>query len=197
MRLVSWWALISSACAPVVLVGGWTVAERLYGPGYDWWTDTISTLASDGAAGRWVMTAAVIGLGICHLITAIGLRAASLAGRLALAAGGVTAFVLAWSPEPPSGGSLRHGWVVAIGFTLLALWPVLAARGRPRESVPWTLRVPSAVAVTVLLALGAVWFVLALRHHGAAGLAERVLTTAQSLWPFVVVASCLRSTSRT
>jgi hypothetical membrane protein len=171
-------------------VGGWTVAELLQGPGYDPVTDTISSLAADGAAGRWVMTAAVIALGTCHVVTALGLRAAAMAGRLSLAGGGVAAIVLALSPEPISGGSLRHGSVVAVGFALLAIWPVLASDWGGKA--PWALRPGLSVAVTALLMVGAGWFLLALQDHGAAGLAERVLTCAQNLWPFVVVASCLR-----
>ncbi|WP_405802831.1 DUF998 domain-containing protein [Streptomyces halstedii] len=128
MRSVPWWALLSSACAPVLLVGGWTVSAVLQGPGYDPGSATISILASDGAQGYWVMTSALVGLGVCDVVTACGLRPAARAGRVALGGGGLSAMLLAFFPAPASGGSLDHGAVVAVGFALLALWPVLAVR---------------------------------------------------------------------
>ncbi|WP_037680123.1 DUF998 domain-containing protein [Streptomyces griseus] len=190
MRVVPKWALFSSGCAPVLLAVGWTVAGLIEGPAYDPVTQTISVLAAYGAAGFWVMTGALVALGACHLLTAWGLRAAALAGRVALGAGGVTALVVAVLPAPSNGGSLRHGSVTVVGFTLLAVWPVLAAqRGR---AAPWGLRPVPSVAVTLLMGVGAAWFVIEMQGHGAAGVAERVVTSIQSLWPFVVVTSCLR-----
>jgi len=180
--------LLSSGCAPVLLVSGWTIAALLQGPGYDPVDQTISLLAADGASGRWVMTGALFALGACHLVTAWGLRAAAFAGRLVLACGGVSVIVLALSPAPSSGGSLLHGAVVGVAFALMAVWPVLAAdRGR---AAPWGLRPSLSIAVSALMGVGAAWFLIELHGHGAAGVAERVLTFAQSLWPFVVVASC-------
>ena len=190
MRLVPMWALLSSGCAPVLLVGGWAVAGSLEGSAYDPATRTISVLAADGASGSWVMAGALMALGVCHLLTAWGLRAAALAGRLALAGGGVSALVVALVPAPSSGGSLRHGSVTAVGFTLLAVWPVLAAvRG---GAAPWGLRPAPSVAATALMGIGAAWFLIEMQTQGAVGVAERVVTSVQSLWPFVVVASCIR-----
>jgi len=55
MRGVPWWGVISSAAAPVLLIGGWTVAAGLQ-PRFDPVADTISALAAIGATDRWVMT---------------------------------------------------------------------------------------------------------------------------------------------
>ncbi|MEU6661907.1 DUF998 domain-containing protein [Streptomyces sp. NPDC046821] len=190
MRDVPKWALFTSGCAPVLLVGGWTMAARLEGHAYNPVTQTISVLAAYGAAGFWWMTGALLALGVCHLLTAWGLRAAALAGRIALGAGGLTALVVTLVPAPVSGGSLRHGSVAAVGFTLLTVWPVLAAaRG---GTAPWGLRLRSAVAATVCMIAAAVWYLIETQSHGAAGVAERIVTILQSVWPFVVVASCLR-----
>ncbi|MFF8845426.1 DUF998 domain-containing protein [Streptomyces sp. NPDC015127] len=190
MRPVPRWTLLSSGCAPVLLAGGWTIAALLEGPAYDPATQTISVLAAYGAAGFWVMTGAFVALGVCHLLTAWGLRAAALPGRAALGGGGVAALVVALLPAPSSGGSLRHGAVAVVGFTLLAVWPLLAAdRG---GSAPWGLRPVPCVVATALMALGAGWFLIEMQSHGAAGVAERAVTCLQSLWPLVVVASCLR-----
>ncbi|MGW7289991.1 DUF998 domain-containing protein [Streptomyces sp. NPDC054847] len=189
MRSVPRWTLISSGCAPVVLVGGWTVAALLQGPAYDPATQTISVLAAYGAEGFGVMTGALLALGVCHLFTAWGLRPAALAGRVALAGGGVAAFAVVLIPAPSSGGSLRHGSVAAVGFALLAVWPVLAAdRG---GAAPWGLRPLPSLVVTVLMGVGAVWFLIETNRHGVAGVAERLVTCMQSVWPLVVVASCL------
>ncbi|MEU9362239.1 DUF998 domain-containing protein [Streptomyces sp. NPDC048301] len=210
MRSVPWWVLLSSTSAPVLLVGGWSVSAELQGPGYDPASSTISILAADGARGYWVMTSALLALGACHAITACGLRPAAVRGRVALAGGGLAAMLLALFPAPTSGGSFSHGVVVAIGFSLLAVWPVLAVRrgrgpavrewdGGPGAAIPlaadpapWGLRpVPSATAAA-LMWLGGAWFLLALFVLGTAGAAERVITFAQSFWPLVVVVSCVR-----
>ncbi|WP_328438099.1 DUF998 domain-containing protein [Streptomyces sp. NBC_00444] len=191
MRLVPWWTLLSSACAPLVLIGGWSVAALLEGPAYDPATQTISVLAAYGASGYWVMTPALFALGVCHLLTARGLRPAAFAGRVALGGGGFAALVVALVPPPSSGGSLRHGSVAAVGFTLLAVWPVLAAvRG---ASAPWALRPGPSLAASALMGLAALWFLIEMQQDdGAIGAAERLVTAMQALWPFVVVASCVR-----
>ncbi|MEY7978662.1 DUF998 domain-containing protein, partial [Streptomyces pilosus] len=88
MPIVPRWVLLSSGCAPVLLIAGWVVAASLEGSAYDPVTQTISVLAAYGAAGFWVMTGALFALGVCHLLTAWGLRPAAAAGRLALAGGG-------------------------------------------------------------------------------------------------------------
>jgi hypothetical protein len=46
------------------------------------------------------------------------------------------------------------------------------------------------------MAMGAAWFLLELHLHGVAGVAERAVTTLQSVWPFVVALSCLRHYAR-
>jgi hypothetical protein len=70
MPLVPGWVLFSSGCAPVLLIGGWTIAASLEGPAYDPAAQTISVLAAYGAAGSWVMTMALLTLGACRLLTA-------------------------------------------------------------------------------------------------------------------------------
>jgi hypothetical membrane protein len=194
VRNVTVGAVVSSWCAPVVLVGGWTAGGAVEGAGYDPVRQTISVLGSNGASAYWVITSALVALGLCHVVTAKGLRAAALRGRVALGAGGVSAIMLTLVPAPSNGGSLPHGVVVAVGFTLLAVWPVLgAARG---AAAPWGLRLGPCVAATALMWVGGTWFWITLHDHGAAGVAERVLTFAQSFWPLVVVTSCVRHPAR-
>lgn len=179
----------------MLLVAGWAIAALLEGSAYDSATQTISVLGAYGAAGFWVMTVALLAVGVCHLLTAWGLRAATRAGRMALAGGGVSALAVVVVPAPNSGGDLRHGSVAVVGFTLLAVWPVLAAhRGR---AAPWGLRPTPSLFATALMGLGAAWFLLEVRYQGAIGVAERLVTFMQSLWPFVVVVSCLRYSTAT
>ncbi|MFJ3902963.1 DUF998 domain-containing protein [Streptomyces sp. NPDC090025] len=196
MRRVPRWALLPSGSAPVVLVGGWTTAAALEGPSYDAVRQTISVLAAYGAAGFWVMTSALFAVGVCHLGTAVGLRAAAPAGRVALAAGGAAALAVALVPAPSSGGSLRHGSVAATGFAFLALWPVLAAV-RGGADAPWALRLGPALAASAAMGGGALWYLIATGDGGPAGVAERLVTSLQSLWPLVVVVSCLLHQHRT
>ncbi|MBF9068788.1 DUF998 domain-containing protein [Streptacidiphilus fuscans] len=189
MRPVPWWALVSSGTAPLLLVGGWLVSASLQGPGYDPVTETISALAGGGAADSWLMAGAIGGLGACHLVTAIGLRVAGAAGRLALAAGGVASILVAFSPVPPSGGSMQHSAAAVVGYSFLAVWPVLAAYRR--RAPAWGLRPMLGAMVTLVSLIGAGWFLLETWGHGEAGVAERVVTGLQALWPLVVVVSCL------
>lgn len=192
MGHVTWWAVVSSGCAPVLLLGGSATAAVVEGPDYNPVKQTISVLAADNRAAYWAFTATLVALGACHLATACGLRAARLAGRLALGGGGISAMLLALFPAPATGGSLSHGSVVTVGFALLAAWPVLAARRRAVHAAPWGLRPLPSWVVTSLMVLGAAWFVVENQRHGPAGVAERVLTAATALWPVVVVISCLR-----
>ncbi|MFJ4963826.1 hypothetical protein EES43_28670 [Streptomyces sp. ADI96-02] len=189
MRRAPWWVLLSAGGAPVLLVGGWTIAQLLQGPAYDPVGDTLSVLASHGARGYWLMTGMLIVLGACYVITAHGLREAATAGRAALAGGGLCAMALTLVPAPLRGGSFGHGVVAASGFVLLAVWPALAA-SRGRKTVPWALRFNVSILATSLMCANAVWFVVELQSGQAPGVAERVLTFVQALWPLVVAASC-------
>ncbi len=177
--------LVSAAAAPVLLVGGWTLAASLRSDGYSAVRDTISALAQRGAPDRWVMTAAFGGLGVCHVVTAAALRGASGAGRLVLAAGGVATVLVAAFPLHADGGSSEHGIVATIAFVALAAWPALAWRRRARA---WALRRGPALTATALLAAGTVWFAVEL-DGPRVGLAERVAAGTQAVWPLVAVLS--------
>jgi hypothetical membrane protein len=195
VRGVPWWGLVSSAVAPVLLVGGWTVAAGLQPRSFNAVTGTISALAAQGAADRWVMTVALAGVGACYVLTGLALRPAAAAGRLILMAGGVATVLVAANPEPAGGGgSVPHTVWAAIGFIALAAWPLAARKRGPL--VPAGLRpVVSAGAAGVLLGL-LVWFGAELIAGGRqVGLAERVLAGAQAVWPLAVALAC-RSQSR-
>ncbi|MET9706093.1 DUF998 domain-containing protein [Streptomyces griseus] len=192
MRSAPWWALVSSGCAPVLLVGSWMIAQTRQGPEYDPARQTLSVLASYGATSYWLMTGMLLVLGSCYVLTAHALRPAAPAGRVALAGGGLCALALTLVPAPSSGGALEHGAVSTAGLVLLAVWPPLAAVW-DRRPVPWGLRLDVSLAASVLMGASALWFLAELQSAGAPGIAERVVTFVQALWPFLVVVSCRRA----
>jgi hypothetical protein len=87
MATIPWWALLSSGAAPVLLVGGWLTASALQPAGYDPLTQTISSLAAQGATDRWLMTAVLAAIGVCYIVTAYGLHMVRAAARVALVFG--------------------------------------------------------------------------------------------------------------
>lgn len=198
VRRVPWWGVLSSAAAPALLVGGWTIAAALQPGHFDSVTSTISALAGYGATDRWVMTLGLAGLGSCHVCTGLALRPAALAGRLLLITGGLAGLVVAANPLPADGGhSAPHTVAAAVSFTALAIWPVCSWRPGPQGSaVPVMLRLPCSAAATLAL-LGLLgWFGAELTISGGqVGLSERALAGAEAVWPLMVVLSArLQST---
>jgi hypothetical membrane protein len=190
MRAVPWWGVISSVGAPVVLIGGWTVAAGLQ-PRYDPVADTVSALAAIGAPDRWVMNLVFLLVGLCYVATALALRPAKTSGRLILIGGAISGMLVAANPEHAGGGfgSVPHFVFASIGLAGLTLWPLAAAQHG--AATPWGLRrAPAAAAVVVQFALLA-WFSaeLILAAHQV-GLAERIMGAAQAAWPLTVVLSC-------
>src|SRR5436305_11042522 len=94
------WAWMSSTFAPVLLIGGWTLAQSRQPATYDATRDTISALAAHGAHEAWIMTIGLAGLGGCHLITAAGFGASGPVARAILAVGGAATVAVAASPQP-------------------------------------------------------------------------------------------------
>ncbi len=191
MRGVPWWGVVSSAAAPVLMVGGWTVAAGLQ-PRFDPVADTVSALAAPGAADRWVMTLTFVAVGVCYAVTALALRPARTAGRLILVTGAVAGMLVAAYPER-AGDAYPWGHIIwaSIGLAGVTAWP--AGAWRRGTAVPWGLRpAVAAAAVAVLFAL-VLWFGAELiTGAGQAGLAERAAGAAQALWPLAVMLSCHR-----
>jgi hypothetical membrane protein len=191
MRDVPWWGVLSAAAAPVLLVGGFTVAAGLQAR-FDPVADTVSALAAPGATDRWVMTVTFVVVGVCYVLTGLALRPAGAAGRLILITGSLAGMLVAANPiSADDAYPVRHILWASIGLAALTTWPAGAWRRGP--AVPWGLRpAVAAAAVTVLLALLA-WFAAELvTGSGQVGLAERVTGIAEAVWPLAVVLSCLR-----
>lgn len=182
-----WWALLSSVAAPVLLIGGWTAAARRQGGGYDAGVETISSLAAVGADDRWLMTAALLGVGVCHAVTALGLTACAPAGRVVLAFGGVATALVAAFPLPAAGGSTAHAVAAGAAFFALAIWPAPGARRA--DGTPSALRPGVAFAATVALLGLVAWFAVTLSTGQRVGSAERVAAGAQAIWPLIAVLS--------
>jgi hypothetical membrane protein len=180
------WALVSATVAPIALVGGWTTAAHLQPAGYSAIHHTISALAAHGAHDRSVMTIGLLLLGLCHLVTAAGLRPAHGRGRLTLAVGGAATVAVAAFPQPHTGSSLAHTASASIAFIALATWPALAARRGNHSLLARSASGAASVALVGLL----VWFAIALNGSDA-GLAERILAAAQAGWPLAVVINTL------
>jgi hypothetical protein len=189
IRGVPWWGLASSALAPVLLVGGWTVAARLQSTPFDPVSGTVSELMAVGATDRWVMTTVFLVVGVCYIVTGAALRPARPAGRLILITGAAAGMMVAANPQPPVGVSVGHTVWAAFGLAGLAAWPAWAWRRGP--SVPWGLRRSACIGAVGTQLILLAWFVAEIfTRAGQMGLAERALGVDQVLCPLAVVLSC-------
>jgi hypothetical protein len=167
------WVWVSSGLAPLMLIGGWTLAQSRQPHGYDPMRDTISALAAHGAPDSWIMTAGLAGLGVSHVVTAAGFRVPGHLARAVLAAGGSATVVVAGSPQP----SAAHVPAAAIGFLALAIWPAFV----PRNSIRW------GHWMTLALLAVLAWFAAALFTGKLVGLSERALAGTEALTPIVII----------
>ncbi len=167
--------LVSSGTAPVVLIGGWTVAASRQPPNYDSMTDTISALAARGATDRWIMTLALLILGMCHVVTASGLTGAGTAARAVLAVGGTATIGVAALPQPDA----LHVPVATGAFVALAVWPALSRAPARRVGL-------GAAAVLLALLAWLAWLLAEADHGALLGLGERCVAGAQALCPLVI-----------
>jgi hypothetical protein len=199
MRSVPGWGVITSMGAPVLLIGGWTLAARLRSDHFDSVKDTISALAAIGAPNRWVMTAALFGVGAAHMGTAVALRPARPAARWLLATGGVATVLVAANPLPGDGGPAPvHTLVAGVSFVALGVWPAVSWHRRhpvlPGDESPGAVPVPlpfrpvTAVGAAGVLLAGLGWFFAELVNRSdRVGLSERVAAGGQALWPLAAV----------
>jgi hypothetical protein len=195
VRIVSWWALLSSAIAPVVLIAGSLVVQMRQPASYDPIHDTLSGLTPADALDRGILLGAPVAIGVCQVATAAGLRPVAAAGRLVLAFGGVTLAATVVFPQR-AGTLTAHGLVAGTAFVAFAVWPGAATLG-PRAQTPsrgpWAIRRRVAHTAFVVLVLLTGWFSVELFVGTRAGLAERVASTADVLWPLAMVVSCRRA----
>lgn len=194
MVRVPWWGVVSSGMAPVLLIVGWTIAADLQPTPFDAVARSISTLAADGMPYRWVVTIAILGVGVCNILTGLALVPAADEGRLLLIAGGICSMLIAANPQYAHGGSLGHESSSFFCVVIMTVWPIAAIRRTPDAPLGLRPRVTWA-AVWVNLAI-LVWFTAELFNGPDLGLAERTVTAYQALWPFVVVLTVITARAR-
>ncbi|MDT4913056.1 MAG: hypothetical protein QOC66_2184 [Pseudonocardiales bacterium] len=171
------WVPVSAGLAPVALIGGWSVAASRQPDGYDSVRETISALAARGATDRWIMTAGLAILGLCHVATAAGFGEIGPGSRVVLGVGGVATTLVAALPQP----NAAHVPVATVGFVALAVWPCGSLLSFRRAR---------ATAVVVLMCLLA-WLAVELHGGSLLGLSERVLAGAEALAPLAFAAAVL------
>jgi hypothetical membrane protein len=202
--------VLTSAAAPILLIGGWTLAARLQSGHFDQVRETISDLAADDADHRWVMTAALAGVGACHVGTALALKPATRASRMLLGVGGIATALVAAYPLPVGRGPApQHAAAAGLAFGALGAWPAISWRRARRrdiaggadvvaalrpEAVPAPFRPEVAIPAggVLLTALG--WFLVDFVDGGERiGFSERVAAGLQAIWPLVAVLAARRS----
>jgi hypothetical membrane protein len=188
-RAVPAWAVVSAALTPVLLTGGYLIAGALQPPSYTPIRETVSVMAGQAGTDRWVMTSALLAVGCCHLVTAAGLAGARPAARLLLVVAGLASIGIAASPEPAHGSTPRHLAWTALGAVTIAVWPAFTARRAPRPRI-LSARGSAAVTVAFVALLG--WLVLETQGGSMVGLAERLMSSVLTCWPFAVAVALRR-----
>jgi hypothetical protein len=189
------WAIVSAGLTPILLVGGWLVAGTLQPASYNPIRDTVSVMAGHGGADRWVMTGALLLVGGFHMVTAAGLGAIRVSARVLLIFAGLSSLGIAASPEPVVGSTPQHLAWTSFGAVIITVWPAFAARaGSPQ---PLILTRPGAAVVTVIFLALLCWLVIETQGGSYLGLAERLTSSVQTSWPFVVAVVLWRHAART
>src|SRR5580692_6286354 len=188
------WAVGTALLAPVVLIGGWLIADALQPTSYSPMRQTMSALAGQSATDRWVMTVALLLVGSCQIATGAGLTAVRMPARILLILTGLSTLGIAATPEPVTGPTSRHLAFAVSCVVTTAVWPVLVARPAPAQS--WILSVYGCAAVTAVFAGLSCWLLIAARDGGDdLGMVERLTAAVQGLFP-LVVALALQQTAR-
>jgi hypothetical protein len=178
------WAIASAALSPVLLVGGYLVAGALQPASYTPIKETVSVLAGHGGTDRWIMTGALFLVGGCYLLTAAGMTTLRVPARILLVVAGLSSIGIATSPEPARGSSSQHlAWVV-VGAITIAVWPAFAARGTAFRPVILNRCAATVVTAVFIGLLG--WLMAETQDGSVLGLAERLTSSVQVTWPFVV-----------
>jgi Protein of unknown function (DUF998) len=190
VRTVPWWGTAAAVIAPCALISGWSFAAGLQPGSFDSVSRSISSLAAYGTTDRWVMTVFLIVVAGANAITGLGLRPAARNGRILLVAGGVFGLLVAASPQPAAGSSLRHVVVAGLSCAAMTAWPLAGLRREPWA--PFGLRPGPAIWATGVVSVILGWFCFEVVTGGdMIGLAERTLTGAQTVWPLFVVLTVL------
>jgi hypothetical membrane protein len=193
--LVPGWAVVSAGLSPVVVTAGWLIAGAVQPASYSPVRMTVSVLAGHAGTDRWIMTGALVLVGVCQLVTAAGLAAAGVPARAVLAVAGVASIGIAACPEPARGPApAQHLAWTALGAAAIAVWPAFVARrGRPR---PLILTGYGCAVVTAVFLAVLGWLIIQTQGGSDVGLAERLTVSTETCWPFVVAVALRHTTGR-
>jgi hypothetical membrane protein len=188
------WAIISAGLAPILLTGAYLMAGILQPASYSPMRKTISAMAGQTGTDRWIMTGGIFLVAGCYLVTAAGLTGIRAPARALLIVAGLAGIGIAASPEPASGPTPQHlAWTV-LGAVTTALWPAFAApRTPPRPLILSSYGSAAVTAVSVAL-LG--WLFIETRDGSVLGLAERLTSSIQTCWPFIIALTLRRTRPR-
>jgi hypothetical membrane protein len=187
------WAIISAGLAPILLTGAYLIAGIFQPASYSPVRKTISVMAGQAGTDRWIMTGGIFLVGGCYLVTAAGLTGVRASARALLIVAGLAGIGIAASPEPACGATPRHlAWTV-LGAVTTAVWPALAARRASPRPLILTGYGSAAVTAVFFALLG--WLFIETRDGSVLGLAERLTSSVQTCWPFIVAVT-LRRTRR-
>src|SRR6266404_4146379 len=185
------WAIISAALAPILLTGDYLVAGALQPASYSPMRTTISAMAGQAGTDRWIMTGGIFLVAGCYLVTAAGLTGIRASARALLIVAGLAGIGIAASPEPARGTTPRHLAWTALGAVTIAVWPAFTARrASPR---PLILSACGSAAVTAVFAALLGWLLAETRDGSVLGLAERLTTSIQTCWPFIIAVALRRT----
>lgn len=185
------WALVSAGLSPLLVTGGWLVADAVQPASYSPVHKTVSVLAGHAGTDRWIMTSALLLVGGCYQVTAAGLAAAGMPARLLLVIAGMSSVGIAACPEPVSGSTPEHLAWTSLGAVMITIFPAFAARrASPR---PLILCGRGAVAVTIVFTAMLAWVVIETQGGRDLGLAERLTSSVETTWPFVAAVALRRS----
>ena len=185
------WAIISAGLAPILLTGAYLMAGILQPASYSPVRTTISAMAGQAGTDRWIMTGGIFLTGGCYLITAAGLTGIRAAARALLIVAGLAGIGIAASPDPARGTTPRHLAWTALGAVTIAVWPAFAApRTSPR---PLILSIYGSAAATAVFVALLSWLFTETRDGSVLGLAERLTSSIQTCWPFIIAVALRRA----
>jgi hypothetical protein len=190
------WAVISAisaGLAPILLTGTYLMAGTLQPASYSPVRTTISAMAGQAGTDRWVMTGGIFLTGGCYLVTAAGLTGIRVSARALLIVAGMAGIGIAASPETARGATPQHLAWTMLGAVTITVWPAFAARGASPRPLILSVRGSAAVTAVFVALLG--WLLAETRDGSVLGLAERLTSSIQTCWPFIV-AVALRRTRR-
>ena len=193
-RTVPVWAIVSAGLSPLLIVGGWLVADQLQPASYSPVRQSVSVMAGHGGSYPWVMTSALFVVGACYLVTAAGMRGFRPPARILMIIGGLSSIGIAASPEPVHGSTPQHLAWTALGAATIAIWPVFSSGRGSSRPLLMTARGSAIVTAVFLALLG--WLIIETQAGSLLGLAERLDSSIEICWPFVIALVLWRSTAR-